>query len=375
MSRDQKVQLKYRFLGKSGLKVSELCLGTMLFGFGNANSHWGMPACDQKTSFAIMDAFFAVGGNFLDTANVYGAGDSESVIGLYIASKPDPEAFRERLVIATKVRFPVGPGPNTLGTSRKHILASVNASLKRMKTSYIDLLQLHGWDEGTPLEETFRTLNGLVDSGKIRYFGVSNFTAWQLQRAIDLCRENKWSHLISLQPQYHLLCRSTEWGLLPVCRREGVAVLPWSPLCGGWLSGRYKRGQKAPEENSRVGWADNFGWETTAFRTHDNEKTWKLLDEINLIASELKASAAQVSLRWLMQRQGIACIPIIGPRTMEHLYDNLAAANIQLSSDHMARLDKLSAIPIPYPYSNIDAANKRDKRYRDGEHREQQSKL
>ena len=239
--------MNYRYLGKTGLKVSELCLGAMTFGRENEAT--------EEESFQMMDRFVAAGGNFIDTANVYSTGISEEIVGRWLKKQR-----RDDLVIATKVRFPMGTGPNDLGLSRKHILSSVEASLRRLQTDYIDLYQVHCWDEKTPLEETLSTLNDLVRKGVVRYVGASNFAGWQLQRAIDLSRENGWEVLVCLQPQYNLLCRSTEWELIPLCRREGLGVIPWSPLRGGWLSGKFKRGMTAPPEGSRIELAEKKDW-------------------------------------------------------------------------------------------------------------------
>src|SRR5208337_696906 len=195
----------------------------------------------------MLDRFVEAGGNFIDTANVYNDGVSEEIIGRWLKDK-----HRDDFVIATKVRFPMGEGPNDVGLTRKHILAAVEESLRRLGTTYIDLYQVHVWDEFTPLEETLSTLNMLVQSSKVRYIGASNFTGWQLQNAIDMSKQKGWEPFCCLQPQYNLLCRSTEWEVLPVCEHEGLGVIPWSPLLGGWLSGKFHRGMTAPPEDTRV---------------------------------------------------------------------------------------------------------------------------
>src|SRR6516162_205488 len=239
--------MNYRYLGKTGLRVSELCLGAMTFGRENEAT--------EKESFAMMDRFVSKGGNFIDTANVYGTGISEEIVGRWLK-----EQNRNDLVIATKVRFPMGEGPNDVGLSRKHVLSAVDASLRRLQTDYIDLYQVHCWDPKTPLEETLSTLNDLTRKGMVRYIGASNFTGWQLQRALDASRENGLEAFVCLQPQYNLLCRSTEWELIPLVLREGLGVIPWSPLRGGWLSGKFKRGMSAPPAGSRIELAEEKDW-------------------------------------------------------------------------------------------------------------------
>ena len=228
--------MDYRFMGKTGLRVSDLCLGAMTFG----------READEKLSHQMMDRFVEAGGNFIDTANVYSLGLSEEIVGSWLQTQ-----HRDDLVIATKVRFPMGPGPNEVGLSRKHILASVEASLRRLHTDYIDLYQVHCWDPITPLEETLSTLNDLVRDGKVRYIGASNYSGWQLQKAIDLSKQMGWEPFTCLQPLYNLLDRSLEWELIPLSLNEGVGVIPWSPLRGGWLSGKFRRGMTMPAEGTR----------------------------------------------------------------------------------------------------------------------------
>ncbi len=219
--------MEFRYMGRTGLKVSELCLGAMTFG----------READEATSFAMMDRFVAAGGNFIDTADVYSQGVSETIVGRWLQGQA-----RDQVVIATKARFSMGEGPNRVGLSRKHLLHAVEDSLRRLGTDYLDLYQVHCWDPGTPLEETLSTLNQLVLQGKVRYIGVSNFKAYQLQKAIDLSRANGWEVMACLQPLYNLLDRTIEWELVEVCQNEGLGIIPWSPLRGGWLTGRYRRG-------------------------------------------------------------------------------------------------------------------------------------
>jgi len=329
--------MNYRYLGNTGLKVSELCLGTMTFGATDFGA-------SEEISGRMLDRFVEAGGNFIDTANVYNHGVSEEIIGRWLKDKD-----RDDLVIATKVRFPMGEGPNAVGLTRKHILAAVEESLRRLGTTYIDLYQVHVWDEVTPLEETLSTLNTLVQSGKVRYIGASNFTGWQLQRAIDISRQNIWEPFCCLQPQYSLLCRSTEWEVLPVCGHEGLGVIPWSPLLGGWLSGKFHRGMSAPPENTRVKLVNvtDHPWST-----YNNEHTWKVLDAVFTTAKEVGKTPAQVAIRWLMHRPSITA-PIIGARSMKQLEDNLGACGWSLDDEMMTRLDRVSALPRSYPYDFV----------------------
>jgi aryl-alcohol dehydrogenase-like predicted oxidoreductase len=334
--------MEYRYLGRTGLKVSELCLGAMTFG----------READESSSFDMLDAFVAAGGNFIDTADVYSKGASETVVGRWLARQR-----RDDLVIATKVRFPMGEGPNDVGLSRKHIIAGVEGSLERLGTDYIDLYQVHCWDSGTPLEETLSTLDGLVRSGLVRYIGASNFTGWQLQKAIDLSRAMGLESFTCLQPQYNLLCRSTEWELIPVCQTEGVGVIPWSPLRGGWLSGKFRRGMSAPVPGSRIERAESAGW-SEKWSNYANEHTWTALDALHAVASETGRHPAQVALRWLLQRAGVTS-PIIGARDPAQLAANLESSGWELDDEAMRRLDEASDVGLPYPYDMV-AKNARD---------------
>jgi aryl-alcohol dehydrogenase-like predicted oxidoreductase len=328
--------MNYRFLGKIGLKVSELCLGTMTFGRESS----------EEVSHQMLDRFVETGGNFIDTANVYGRGVSEEIVGRWLKGK-----CRDDLIVATKVRWPMGEGPNDVGLSRKHILSAVEASLRRLDTDYIDLYQVHGWDNAAPLEETLSTLDGLVKSGKVRYIGASNYSGWQLQKAIDMSRQMDWEPFVCLQPLYNLLDRSTEWELIPICQNEGLGIITWSPLRGGWLSGRYHRGMTAPLEGTRIKTAEEQGW-SEAWSIYNDERTWNILDELVAVAEEAGKTPAQVAIGWLLQRPGVTA-PIIGARTMKHLEDNLGAIDRPLSGEHMARLNEVSEPQLPYPYNFI----------------------
>jgi aryl-alcohol dehydrogenase-like predicted oxidoreductase len=322
--------MEYRHLGATGLKVSELCLGAMMFG----------TRTDEQASMQILHKFTDAGGNFIDTADIYGEGRSEEVLGRWLQTQR-----RDDHVIATKVWGLTGPQPNDRGLSRKHILEAVDASLRRLGTDYIDLYQLHVWDDGTPLTETLSTLNTLVRSGKVRYIGASNFRGWQLQKAIDLCRQHGWEPLASLQPLYTLLDRGAEWELLPVCRNEGVGVITWSPLRSGWLSGAYRRGMTAPPPDSKVAGPGSHSWDRYA-----NDHTWHLLEELAAVAEDAGRTQPQVAVRWLLQRPGVTA-PVIGARAPSHLDDLLGAVGWSLTPEQMERLDVASRPEWPpYPY-------------------------
>jgi aryl-alcohol dehydrogenase-like predicted oxidoreductase len=220
-----------------------------------------------------------------------------------------------------------------------------------LNTSYIDLYQAHCWDERTPLEETLSTLDMLVRSGKVRYIGASNHTGWQLQKALDVSRQMGWERYVSLQPQYNLLCRPTEWELIPVCLHEGLGLIPWSPLRGGWLSGKYRRGMKSPPAGSRIEAATEKR-RGEAWDKYSNESTWQVIDTLLAVAEEVGKTPAQVALNWLLQRPGVTA-PILGPRTMEQLVENLGAGGWSLGNEHMDQLNKASDVVLPSPYGEI----------------------
>jgi aryl-alcohol dehydrogenase-like predicted oxidoreductase len=334
--------MDYRFLGRAGLKVSELCLGAMTFGRES----------DEETSHRILDRFAEAGGNFIDTADVYTRGASEEVVGRWLRGKR-----RSDFVVATKVRFPMGEGPNDVGLSRQHILSGVEASLRRLGTDTIDLYQVHCWDQATSLEETLSTLDDLVRSGKVRYVGASNFTGWQLQKAVDLSRWHGWEVFVCLQPLYNLLDRYLEWDLLPVCRNEGLGIIPWSPLRGGWLSGKYRRGMAAPPENTRIDAAEKGGW-SESWTAYNNERTWSILDELFAVAAEVSKPPAQVALNWVKDRPGVTA-PIIGARSLAQLEENLGATGWSLDAGQIERLNKISAQPAPiYPHGFINGVQR-----------------
>lgn len=325
--------MDYTTLGHSGLHVSRLCLGTMTFGRESS----------ETDSHQMLDRFVEHGGNFIDTADAYSSGRSEEIVGAWLKEKN-----RHEMVIATKVRF--GDGINYRGLSRKHILDAVEGSLRRLNTEYIDVYQVHMWDFSTSLDETLSTLDSLVRTGKVRYLGVSNFSGWQLQKTIDICHAMQWEPIRCLQPLYNLLDRETEWELIPVCLNEGLGIIPWSPLRGGWLSGKYRRNSSAPLENARIRMNERSErtW-TEEWTNYDTPQTWDVIDALLAIAQEAGKSPAQVALNWLLQRPGVTA-PIIGARTIEQLDDNLGAVGWSLTGEQMERLNKISEKRLPYPY-------------------------
>ncbi len=323
--------MKLRKLGRSGLLVSELCLGTMTFGW----------QADAPTGHRLLDAFVGAGGNFLDSSNVYSEGKSEEIIGQWLSGQS-----REDVVVATKARFRTDKGANSVGLSRKHLYHAVAGSLRRLKTDYLDLLQLHAWDPLTPLEETFGALNTLVERGDVRYIGVSNYRAWQFEKALQLCRARGWHEPVSLQPQYSLYARATEWELLPMCTAENIAILPWSPLASGVLSGKYRSGVRSPPPGTRI--AETSNPELYIGR-YDNERTARIVRAVEAVAQETRKTMAQVSLNWLLAHPAVTA-PILGARSVEQLTENLGCTGWSLTPQQMATLDTASALDATYPY-------------------------
>ncbi|WP_180898912.1 aldo/keto reductase [Martelella soudanensis] len=335
--------MEYRRLGNSGTVVTNLCLGTMTFG----------DEADEETSFRLMDAYVEAGGNFIDTANVYSTGISEEIIGRWLKQKP---GITKELVIATKARFPMGDGPNRIGLSRKNLAEALDASLVRLGVEQVDLYQLHAFDALTPLEETLRFLDDAVSSGKIAYYGFSNFLGWQLTKAVWIAKSNGFAAPVTLQPQYNLLARGIEHEIVPACEDAGMGLLPWSPLAGGWLSGKYKRDQM-PTGATRLGENPERGME--AYDKHNaRSATWAVLDALEEIAGAHNASMAQVALAWLAAQPAVTSV-ILGARTEAQLADNLGAAELQLSTDELKRLSDVSTQPMPdYPYGIAGAAQR-----------------
>ncbi len=302
----------------------------------------------EEESGRILDHFIERGGNFVDTADIYTDGESESIIGRWLKDKT-----RDDLVIATKVRFETDAHANGIGLNRKHILAAVENSLRRLKTDYIDIYQVHCWDDGTPLEETLATLDHLVASGKVRYIGASNYTGWQLQKAIDLSNQLGREKFICLQALYNLLDRFLEWDIIPVCENEGLGLLCWSPLGGGWLTGKFRRGMSGPPEDSRVNQAEKEGW-SESWSNYNTTETWQILDAFLEIAAEIGKPPSQVAINWLLNQAPVTC-PIIGVRTFSQFEDNIQAIDWHLEKTHLDRLNQASAPKIPrYPYGFVN---------------------
>ena len=320
----------YVTLGRSGLRVSPICLGAMTFG-----EDWGWGS-SVKDSEAIMDRFFAQGGNFIDTANAYTKGHSEKIIGDHIGRHP---ARRDRIVLATKFLSNLYRGdPNGGGSSRKTVVAQCEQSLRRLQTDYIDLYWMHSWDATTPIEETMRALDDLVRAGKVRYIGFSDTPAWKCAEAQTIAAFRGWAPLIALQIEYSLLERTVEGELVPMARELGLGVTPWSPLKSGALSGKYKREGHGKHEAGRGAWA------TSAL----GDRTYDIVEELGRIAASLETTVSRVAIAWVQARPGVTST-IIGARTMQQLEDNLAAADVVLRPEHVAKLDALSAPKLNFP--------------------------
>ena len=327
--------MEYRNLGASGAVVSTLALGTMTFG----------AETDEDAAHVQLDRYLEVGGNLIDTADVYSGGISEQIIGRWLAKR---STAREQVVLATKGRFPMGDGPNDLGLSRWHLAAALDASLARLGVDAIDLYQVHAFDPLTPLEETLRFLDDAVRAGKVLYVGLSNYTGWQLQKAVDIADFRGLSRPVTLQPQYNLLVREIEWEIVPAAQSAGLGLLPWSPLGGGWLTGKYTR-TESPTGATRLGENPDRGVEAYARRSRV-ERTWDVVDAVRAVAGEHNASMAQVALAWLVDRPAVTSV-ILGARTVEQLDDNLGAAGLHLTPEQTARLDAASdPAAADYPY-------------------------
>ena len=327
--------MQYRLLGHSGTVVSNLALGTMTFG----------TETDEAGSHAQLSRFLDAGGNLVDTADVYSAGVSEDIIGSWLAAHP---GYRSRIVLASKGRFPVADGVNDRGLSRRYLRIALDASLRRLRTDWIDLYQVHSHDPLTPIEETLRFLDDAVTAGKINYVGLSNFTGWQLQQAVSAAEHNGWSRPVTLQPQYNLLVREIEWEIVPAAQANGLGLLPWSPLGGGWLTGKYRKDER-PTGDTRLG--ENPGRGVEAYdRRSSRQRTWDVIDAVRQVAGELDVSMAQVALAWLSGRPAVTSV-ILGARTTEQLEDNLLAADLVLSAEQISVLDAASdPEPADYPY-------------------------
>jgi aryl-alcohol dehydrogenase-like predicted oxidoreductase len=326
--------MDYRQLGSSGLRVSTFTLGTMTF--GGRDNFAAVGSTDVAGATRQIDLCLERGINLVDTANVYSNGLSEEILGQALRGR------RDRALIATKARMPMGDGPNDAGLSRQHLIAECEASLRRLGTDHIDLYQVHEWDGQTPLEETLQALDTLVQSGKVRYVGCSNYAAWQLMKALGTADRRGYERFVSEQIYYSLQAREAEYELVPAALDQGLGILVWSPLAGGLLSGKYRRGQSAAEGSRQL-----TDWNEPPVR--DRDALYDIVEALVEIGEGHAVSAAQVALAWLRDRPGITSL-IIGARTDEQLVDNLAAADLTLSSDERERLEALSRPPLLYPY-------------------------
>jgi aryl-alcohol dehydrogenase-like predicted oxidoreductase len=330
--------MEYRQLGNSGLLVSALTLGTMTFGGDGKVGDTDVTGARRQ-----IDMCRDAGVNLIDTADVYSAGRSEEIVGEVLADR------RDDFLVATKVRMKMGDGPNMQGLSRHHIIEGCEASLRRLRTDHIDLYQVHEWDGLTPLEETLAALEHLVDSGKVRYVGVSNYTGWQLMKALAISDRDHLPRFISQQIYYSLQERSVEYELLPLAVDQGLGTMVWSPLAGGLLSGKYRRGVAAPEGSRHLN-----DWNEPP--VPDQDKLYETIDALVGIAEAHGVSAAQVALAWLLTRPSVATI-VIGARTDAQLADNLGAAQLTLSADELSRLEKISRPRLIYPHWHQQATS------------------
>ena len=327
--------MNYRYLGRSGLLVSRICLGTMNFGM----KKWG---CDKQVSSKILGEFIESGGNFIDTADVYSDGIAEEMLGLALRDHQ-----REDLVLATKCWFRMGGSPNSKGLSRKYILEAVENSMRRLKTDYIDLYQVHGPDWFTPMEETLRALDDLVRQGKVRYIGCSNYYGWQIVKANALAERYGLESFISGQYLYNIVRRDIEREILPACADQGLGVLCWSPLASGFLSGRYERDQEPPE-GSRISYRKNID-----IPRYFSDDAFNVVDELKKISNETNKNLSQLSLAWLLFDRRVTSV-IIGPRTVEQLNDALHVSEWNLSHEHHERLANASHFSHGYPMEWVD---------------------
>ncbi|HEY3599632.1 MAG TPA: aldo/keto reductase [Paraburkholderia sp.] len=326
--------MEYRQLGRSGLKVSTITLGTMTFGGKGKFAFVGSAGLDEARR--QIDMCIDAGVNLIDTADVYSDGASEEIIGEALGGKR-----KGGVLLATKARFAMGDGPNDRGVSRHHLIRACEASLRRLKTDVIDLYQIHEWDGITPLEETLEALDLLVRQGKIRYVGCSNYSGWHLMKALHISERDRLPRFVSQQIHYTLEAREAEYELAPISLDQGLGMLIWSPLAGGLLSGKHRR-DTTPEGTRQLA-----GWIEPPIR--DPQRLWSIVDVLVEVAAEHKVSAAQVALAWLLGRPAVASV-IIGGRNDTQLRDNLGAANLTLTAGQRERLDKVSAPPLLYPY-------------------------
>src|SRR6187549_1540419 len=334
--------MKYKNLGASGVKVSSLCLGAMTFGEADEKSFMHKVGSDEETSHAVLDRALAGGVNFVDTADVYGQdGLSERVLGNWLAAR----GARDKIVLATKFRFTMGEGPNRSGASRYRIVKCCEDSLRRLKTDRIDLYQIHMQDITVPEEETLRALDDLVSAGKVLYTGCSNYAAYRLMNSLWLAKTQQQAKFVTLQAQYSLVVRDLEREHIPLCRENGLGILPWSPLAGGFLSGKYDKDQVPPPGTRLEKWKERWA-------RYDNERSWRILDCVRAVAKELDTTASAVSLAWLLAQPQVTSA-IFGARSVAQLEENVRATDLALTAAQLTRLDEASAFELGYPYAFI----------------------
>jgi aryl-alcohol dehydrogenase-like predicted oxidoreductase len=328
--------MDYRYAGKTGLRISEIGFGTQTFGW----------TTDRKEAFEMLDHYVGLGGNYLDTADSYNDGKSEEILGEWLKAR----GRNDDLIVGTKVYFASksDDSPNGNGLSRKHLIASVDRSLSRLGVDAIDLLQLHCYDSGTEPDEVMGTLDDLIRRGKILYYGLSNFLPSSIMRIVDIARFKALHQPASLQLEYSLLVRSSEWELLPLCAEEGLAALAWSPLAGGWLTGKYKKGSPSPA-NSRVGRGDR--WDDQE-EQRGGDRTWAILDILEKIGESRRVPISHVALNWMRRKPFVSSI-LIGARDMDQLRQNLECLKWDMTREEEESLDRVSDIPQPYPYGFV----------------------
>jgi aryl-alcohol dehydrogenase-like predicted oxidoreductase len=326
--------MRYRQLGASGLRVSVLTMGTMTF--GGTGGFASVGSTDLDGARRQLDRCLEAGVNLVDTADVYSGGLSEEIVGQAL------EGRRDDVLLATKARMPMGDGPNDAGLSRHHLVRSCEASLRRLRSDHIDLYQVHEWDGQTPLEETLQALDDLVHAGKVRYVGCSNYAGWQLMKALGIAERQGLARFVSQQIHYTLQAREAEYELLPIALDQRLGVLVWSPLAGGLLSGKYRRGEPGPEQSRLLS-----GWDEPPVR--DQELLYDIVEVVVEVAKDRGVSPAQVALAWLLERPAVTSL-IVGARTEEQLADNLGAADLSLTGEELARLEEVSRPPLLYPY-------------------------
>ena len=333
--------MNFRRLGDSGLLVSELGLGTMTFG---EESDRGVAPSDARQ---IIEMYLDAGGNHFDIANVYAGGRAEEIVGEAVRN------VRDRIVLTTKVRWPMGVGPNDAGLSRYHIVNAVEASLRRLGSDAIDVLYLHGWDPWTPLVESLGAVADLVRAGKVRYIGVSNFKAWQVMKALAISDRHAWPRFIAAQYQYSLVVRDIEAEFVDLLPSEGLGLVPWGPLGGGFLSGKYRRGERPSDSAEGRIASTPDDWEESWAR-RSTERNWEVVDMVGVIAARHQSTHSQVALRWLLNRTAVSSI-VVGVKAASQLAENLGALSLNLTPDEQATLDESSRLPAAYPYRSINS--------------------